>query len=67
MPLDYSLDIAGLRERLLSGALTPVSIARDVLAAAADGDRHHAWIHRIADDAVLERARQLEADRAARA
>ena len=66
MPLPYSLDLDTLRRRLLSGELTPTRLARDVLAAAAEGNRHHAWIHRLPDDAVLARARELEADPAAR-
>jgi allophanate hydrolase len=62
MSVNYSLALAALRERLRSGALTPTALARDVLAAAGEGDRHHAWIYRLPDAAVLERARALEAD-----
>ena len=67
MTLTYSLALAPLREKLRCGELTPTALARDVLAAAALGDRHHAWIHRLPDAAVLERVRRLEADPAARA
>ena len=60
MPLAYSLALEELLPRLRDGTLTPTVLARDVLATAADGDRHHAWIHRLSDAAVLERARHLE-------
>lgn len=43
-----------------------MQLARDVLAAAAEGDRHHAWIHRLPEQAVLAQALRLEADPAAR-
>ena len=66
MPVDFSLNLAVLRERLRGGVLTPVSLARAVLAAAAD-DRHGIWIHRVPDADVLARAAALEADPAARA
>ncbi len=65
MPLTYSLAVAALRAKLQANTLTPVTIARDVIAALNEGDRHHAWIHRVPDNAILERARQLEADPAA--
>jgi allophanate hydrolase len=67
MPVPYSLALGTLRERLHSGALTPTQLARDVLAAAALGDRHHAWIYRLTDDAVLAQARRIESAPAARA
>ena len=66
MQVPYSLAIAELRAQLQKNALTPVKIARDVLAALNAGDLHHAWIHRLPDDAVLERAQKLETDPAAR-
>ena len=65
MPVAYSLTLSSLRQRLLGGQLSPVQLARDVLAAAAEGDRHHAWIHRLPDAAVLAQAKRLEADAAA--
>ena len=67
MPVHYNLALSVLRDRLRSGKLTPTALARDVLAAAGDGDRHHAWICRVPDAAVLARAQALEADAAARA
>jgi len=66
MSVPYSLNITELRAKLQNNALSTSTIARDVLAALNTGDRHHAWIHRLPDAAVLERARQLEADPAAR-
>jgi len=66
MPLPYSLDLESLRGRLASGELTPTRLARDVLAATADGDRLHAWIHRLPDERVTARARALEANKDAR-
>jgi allophanate hydrolase len=60
MPVPYSLAIADLRQRLKSGETTPTQVALDVLAAATLGDPHHAWIHRIPDDAVLGQAQRLE-------
>ena len=67
MPVHYSLAATDLRQRLLSGELTPTAIARDVLdAVAAENNRHQAWISRTPDSAVLARAAALEADPAAR-
>lgn len=43
-----------------------MQLARDVLAAAAEGDRHHAWILRLPEQAVLAQAERLEAKEAAR-
>jgi len=60
MSVPYSLALTELQPRLRDGGLTPTQIARDVLAAAAGGDRHHAWIYRLTDDAVLEQARRIE-------
>ncbi len=65
MPVPYSLTLASLRQRLRSRQLSPVRLARDVLAAAAEGDRYHAWIHRLPEEAVLAQAQRLEADAAA--
>ena len=65
MPVPYSLTLTSLRERLRSGQLSPLQLARDVLAAAAEGDRHHAWIYRLPDAAVLAQAQRLDADAAA--
>lgn len=65
MTLAYSLSVASLRQRLRSGALTPTQIARDVLAAAAAGDRHHTWIYRLTDAAVFAQAQRLEASASA--
>ncbi len=65
MPVPYSLTLSSLRERLRSGQVSPVQRARDVLAAAAEGDRHHAWIYRLPEAAVLALAQRLEADAAA--
>jgi len=65
MPVPYSLTLSSLRERVRNGQLSPMQLARDVLAAAAEGDRYHAWIHRLPDQAVLAQAQRLEADAAA--
>ena len=65
MPVPYSLRLASLRQRLRSGQLSPSQLARDVLAAAAEGDRNHAWIHRLPEQAVLAQARRLETDASA--
>jgi len=62
MPVPYSLALAPLRHRLRSGQLTPTQLAHDVLAAAAEGDHHHAWIHRLPEQSVLAQAQRLEAD-----
>ncbi len=67
MPVHYNLALPAVRERLRKGELTPTTLARDVLAAAGDGDRHRAWIHRLPDAAVMARAHALETDPAARA
>ena len=67
MPLAYSLTFSSLRDRLRSGQLSPVQLAHDVLAAAAEGDRNHAWIYRLPEQAVLAQARRLEADASAQA
>lgn len=65
MPVPYSLTLSSLRQRLRDGQLSPVQLARDVLAAAAEGDRHNAWIYRLPEQAVLAQAQRLEADAAA--
>jgi allophanate hydrolase len=62
MTLPYALTLSNLRQCLASGELTPTRLAQDVLAAAAQGDRHHAWIYRPPPHAVIERAQRLEAD-----
>jgi allophanate hydrolase len=62
MSVPYSLTLSSLCERLRSGRLSPVQLARDVLAAAAEGDRCHAWIFRLPEQAVLAQAQRLEAD-----
>ncbi|MEO7727264.1 MAG: allophanate hydrolase [Burkholderiales bacterium] len=67
MSVPYSLALPLLRERLRSGELTPTQLARDVLAAAAHGDKHHAWIYRLPDAAVMAQAQRLESTPAARA
>ena len=67
MPLSYPLAISTLLQRLRQGQLTPTQLANDVLAAAAEGDRHHAWIYRLTAEAVLAQAQRLEADAANRA
>ena len=66
MPVPYSLTLSSLRERLRSGQLSPLQLVHDVLAAAAEGDRYRAWIHRLPEQALLAQARRLEADAAAR-
>lgn len=66
MPVPYALTLASLLDRLRSGQLSPLQLARDVLAAAAEGERNHAWIYRLPEQAVLAQARRLEADTAAR-
>jgi allophanate hydrolase len=58
--IPYSLSLAGLQARLAGGSLTPTQVARDVLAAAALGDEHRAWIHRVPETDVLARAQYLE-------
>ncbi|MDB5812257.1 MAG: atzF [Betaproteobacteria bacterium] len=60
MSISYPLTLREIRQRLHDGSLTPIQVARDVLAAAAQGDAHHAWIYRLTDDAVLAQARRLE-------
>jgi allophanate hydrolase len=67
MPVEFSLNLAALRARLRDGALTPVGLARAVLAANAGDDHHRIWIHRVPEADVLARAAALEADPAARA
>ena len=66
MHVPYSLTLTSLIDRLRSGQLSPLQLARDVLAAAAEGERNHAWIYRLPEPAVLAQARRLEADAAAR-
>jgi allophanate hydrolase len=66
MSVPYSLALTELLQRLRAGTLTPTQLARDVLAAAAGGDRHNTWIHRLTDDAVLAQARRVEDMPAAR-
>ena len=65
MRVPYSLTLTSLRQRLRRDKLSPVQVARDVLAAAAEGDRHHAWIYRLPQEAVLAQAQRLESDPAA--
>src|SRR3954471_16032759 len=60
MSVPYSLALDDLLPRLRSGTLTPTQVARDVLAAAALGDEHHAWIHRLPPAEVLAQAQRLE-------
>jgi allophanate hydrolase len=60
MPIPYSLNLSELRQGLRSAALTPTQIARDALDAASEGDRHNAWIHRIAPEVVMAHASGLE-------
>ncbi len=67
MSVPYSLALPVLRERLRSGDLTPTLLARDVLAAAAHGDEHRAWIYRVPDDVVMAQAQRLESTPNARA
>lgn len=67
MPVPYSLTLSSLRDRLRSGQLSPVQLARDVLAAAAEGDRNHAWIYRLPEQTVVAQALRIEANPAARA
>src|SRR5258706_8155339 len=66
MSVPYSLALTELLPRMRAGTLTPTQLARDVLAAAADGDRHNTWICRLTDDAVLAQARRIESLPAAR-
>jgi allophanate hydrolase len=66
MSVPYSLALTDLLPRLHAGTLTPTQLARDVLAAAAGGDRHHTWIHRLTDEDVLAQARRVENMPAAR-
>jgi allophanate hydrolase len=60
MSVPYTLALTELLPRLRAGTLTPTQVARDVLAAAADGDRYNAWIHRLSSDEVLAQARRIE-------
>ncbi|HTP95758.1 MAG TPA: allophanate hydrolase [Burkholderiales bacterium] len=67
MPVSYSLTFPEIRQRLRDGKASATAIARDALAAASAGDRHHAWIFRIPEREVLRRAEALDDDPAARA
>ena len=66
MSVPYSLALTELQPRLRAGTLTPTQLARNVLAAAAGGNRHNTWICRLTDDAVLAQARRIESLPAAR-
>ena len=61
MSVPYAFALTESCRACTTARLTPTRIARDVLAAAATGERHHAWIYRLADDAVLAQAQRLEA------
>jgi allophanate hydrolase len=59
--------IASLTRAYRDGTLTPSSVAAEVLTRIEAGSDPAVWISRIAPDALLERARTLEADHKARA
>ena len=54
--MNLSLDIASLRQRYQSGALTPLQLMEDLLARLSGEDSHHIWISRL--DAAALRADQ---------
>ncbi|MHB1187424.1 allophanate hydrolase [Thiobacillus sp.] len=54
------LNIASLRQRYLSGALTPLSLVEELLARMTGEDTHHIWISRLDADALRAHARNLE-------
>ncbi|MHB1145737.1 MAG: allophanate hydrolase [Thiobacillus sp.] len=58
--MNPSLNIASLRQRYLSGALTPLSLVDERLARMAGEDTHHIWISRLDADALRAYARNLE-------
>src|SRR5689334_1075788 len=60
MSAPYSLALTELLPRLRAGTLAPTQVARDVLAAAGEGDGHNAWIHRLSNDEVLAQAQRIE-------
>lgn len=55
-----SLSLGALQQAYRDGALTPVDVVEQVLAAVGD-DQHKAWIHRIGADALRARAQALVA------
>jgi len=59
--------IASLSRAYRDGTLSPTAVARGVLARIEAGSDPAVWISRIPPEALLERARQLQADPAARA
>lgn len=58
--MNLSLDIASLRQRYQSGALTPLQLMEDLLARLAGEDSHHIWISRLNATALRTYARNLE-------
>lgn len=60
MSAAISLDIASLQRAYGEGRLDPVALV-DTLCQRMTDDRSHAWIHRIPHDALLARARALQA------
>jgi allophanate hydrolase len=61
-----AIDIAGLRARYLTGALTPHDVVRGVLSRIAAWGDDAVWIHRLGEDDLLAQAAALDGrDRAA--
>ncbi|MBW8365896.1 MAG: allophanate hydrolase [Rhizobium sp.] len=58
--MNLSLDIASLRQRYQSGALTPLQLMEDLLARLAGEDSHAIWISRLGADALRAYARNLQ-------
>jgi len=62
-----ALDVGRLARAYRDGALTPAMVAREVLRRCALHADNPIWITRVADDALLARAAELERDPQARA
>ncbi|MGE5320113.1 MAG: amidase family protein, partial [Hyphomicrobiaceae bacterium] len=58
--MNYSLDLASLRQRYQSGELTPLALVEELLARMAGEDSHHIWISRLDADALRAYASRLE-------
>ena len=55
-----SLSIKSLRERYLSGKLTPAALVEQLDAAMGHEDKHHIWIRRLDKEEIRSYARKLE-------
>ena len=60
MRTSLNLSITSLRERYLSGALTPVALVEQLDAALALEDTHNIWIRRLSKQEMLVYAKRLE-------